>query len=205
MENPAASGASERDPALTPALEQAARFRVAALLLSLPGPEVASEVAEVASCLAEPVRAEVFAVSEAMRTARDLEADYHRLMGPGGACAAAESDHDPAACCNKGPLLADVRAFYKAFAFDEQAVARGEALDHVSTECAFMAYLHFKAAHALFVQDDEAASVTRQAIRSFRRDHLDPFLARFFPRLSDAARGHPVYERIAPLAQALAT
>ncbi len=174
-------------------LALSSRWRLAAILLAPPGPHLADEVEGLATSLGGPLQSLALEAARAAREDGDLFSAYHSLLGPGGACPPAESDYDPAAFCNKGPLIADVVAFYRAFAFDPSA-EWPEAPDHVAIECAFLSFLHFKHAQALHAGHAEAAEVTAQAIADFRADHLDRFLARLLDRLAEASKGHPFYE-----------
>lgn len=191
-------------PELREALGQATRWRLLGCLLSPPRPDVAPEIEELADGLSAPEGALARTLAAMARTEPDLDAAYHRLLGPGGACPPAESDHDRAASCNKGPLIADVCAFYRAFAF-EPGAEMPEAPDHVAVECNFFAYLHFKHAHARFVGHQEASEVTAKALRDFWNDHLGRFLPTLLERLEEATLGHPYYEPAVHLARALSS
>lgn len=188
---------------LQESLAQATRWRLMALLLAPPGPGLADEVERLGGTLGGALRARAAEVARAAREDPDLDAAHHRLLGPGGACPPAESDHDPAASCNKGPLIADVQAFYRAFGFDPTS-EWPECPDHVAVECAFYSYLHFKVAQALFADQPEPAEVTRKALADFWTDHLGRFLGGLLERLAEASRGHSTYEKATRLAMELA-
>ncbi len=190
-------------PELKEALQDSTRWRLAAVLLAPPGPDLADQIERLGDLLGGPVRGLATEVAALARQDADLAAAYHRLLGPGGACPPAESDHDPAASCNKGPLIADVQAFYRAFGFDPASEWR-ECPDQVAVECAFYSYLHFKYAQALFAGLSKPAEVTRKAIADFWSDHLGRLWPGFLDRLEEVARGHPFYERVCRLLRSLA-
>ncbi len=196
-------GHPDQSADLHESLALSTRWRLVAVLLAPPGPGLADEVEGLGESLDEPLRTLARQAARAAREDPDLFSAYHRLLGPGGACPAAESDHDPAASCNKGPLMADVAGFYRAFAFDAAAQWL-EAPDHVAIECAFLSFLHFKHAQALHAGEREPAEVTARAIADFRADHLDRFLPRLLDRLADSSRGHRFYETAARVARAVA-
>lgn len=188
---------------LTEALHESARWRLASVLLGPPGPDLADEIERLGDLIGGPVRGLATEVAALARQDADLAAAYHRLLGPGGACPPAESDYDSAASCNKGPLIADVMAFYHAFGFDPASEWR-ECPDHAAVECAFLSYLHFKYAQALFAGLSGPADVTRKAIADFWTDHLGGVWPGLLERLEEAARWHPFYERACNLVRGLA-
>ena len=71
-----------------------------------------------------------------------------------------------------GHLLADIEAFYQAFAFSSRTE---EAPDHLSVEAGFLGYLCLKAAYAQARGNDEEAEVAARASAKFREAHLSTF------------------------------
>ncbi|MHC4948042.1 MAG: TorD/DmsD family molecular chaperone [Planctomycetota bacterium] len=76
---------------------------------------------------------------------------------------------------DKGAIIADLCGFYTAFGFEPARVS-GEKPDHLVCELEFAAMLLVLLAQARAGGDDEAADVTRGALRSFLADHLGEWL-----------------------------
>jgi DMSO reductase family type II enzyme chaperone len=97
--------------------------------------------------------------------------------------------------------LADVSGFYAAFGL-VPAPGSHERPDHVSCECEFMLVLARKEAWALEHGETGMLAHTRDAYRTFLRDHL----ARFVPSLRERLRRHDArgfYGRLGDLAGAM--
>ena len=158
------------------ALAEAARWRLAALLLERPRAGWFDEV----HALADEV--DDAGLRAAVETApAATEGDYLALLGPGGAVPAREvgyrAGRDP------GWLLADVARFYDAFAYRPRAE---DPADHLAVEAGFVGYLWLKEALARSLGDDDAAGVTAEARRAFVAEHLTG-VAQAFARALAAA------------------
>jgi TorA maturation chaperone TorD len=163
-------------------LSISARYRFASLLVELPTDAVLEEIRGVACELPEPLRAA--AMDLASVGATEWEEAYHAVLGPGG-CPACESSYDDAALGSRGPLIADVSGFYRAFAYAGRR--DGQALpDHAAVELDFLSFLAMKAAFALHQNCDEEHEVTRGAFETFSALHPDFWLERFCDRLEAA-------------------
>jgi len=172
-------------------LEAAARWRAASLLFRPPSAAVATELGALAGELAG-------GAATALTPFLDLPLDdweraYHAVLGPSGV-AACESSYDDAAFASRGPVIADVAGFYRAFGFVADP-GLGEVPDHLSVELSFLAYLAVKAAYARHHGLDEAVTVTEDAYGKFLDDHLLFWEARFRGRL--AAAGSDLYDAAA--------
>lgn len=164
-------------------LERAANWRMASLLFSEPHVDRAAELAELATLVSEPARAE--AAGLAADTALRFD-DYYAAIGPGG-CAATESAYDRAAIANRGPLIADVAAFYEAFAYPPRLTS-DLAPDHVSVELDFLGFLALKVAFALDQNRQDESIVGRAAYREFLDAHPGFWIDQLHARLESA--GH---------------
>lgn len=155
------------------ALAEAARWRLMGLLLERPRPGWHEEVEALAREVESP---ELRSAAEASR--RATEGSYLSLLGPGGSVSPREVAYrgreDP------GRLLSDIAAFYEAFAFSPDSE---DPIDHIAVEAGFVGYLHMKEAYALAQGDEEAASVTAEALGKFLEDHLGTFAEPFARRL----------------------
>jgi hypothetical protein len=103
----------------------------------------------------------------ALDAADSTEGIYLAVLGPGGRVSPREVYYrgmeDP------GRILADVLAFYQAFAF---APNTEEPADHVAVQVGFLGYLRLKEAYAVSLGLDEAARTTREAFDRFGTNHL---------------------------------
>jgi len=159
----------------------------ASLVPELP-PQLRVEAAEVVAYTSDP----------------SLQSAYHHLIGSGGCVSPYESQcriNGETGVADKGIILADVAAFYKAFGFN-YSKELPEAPDHVAVELAFMGYLKLKQAFAFLHQDDEAIEVCRDAEDAFLQDHLLGWLPNFLTDIARAAT-HPYYREAAQLAHKL--
>lgn len=156
------------------ALVRASELRLIGLLLERPRADVRAEAAAVAR---EMVDDGLRAVADGMRGVD--EAVYVSLLGPGGPVSPREAAYrrreDPAR------VLADVAAFYRAFAFRPRTE---DPPDHVAVETGFLGYLWLKEAYALTRGDREAAEITASARLRFAQAHLAPLAAGLFQRLA---------------------
>jgi nitrate reductase assembly molybdenum cofactor insertion protein NarJ len=154
------------DQRLHELLQQAAAWRILGLLFERPREGWLEELEGLSREVLDP---EITAAASAAR-GEASEGFYLALLGPGGPVSAREVSYrgmeDP------GHLLADVEAFYQAFAFSPQTE---EAPDHLSVEAGFLGYLCLKEAYALARGNDEEAEVAARASAKFREDHLATF------------------------------
>lgn len=144
-------------------LKEAAEWRLAGLLLERPREGWWQQVEGLAREVDDGgLRA---AVEAARQEAR--EGTYLAVLGPGGAVSPREVGHRPMG--DPGRILADITAFYQAFAFRP---ATEEAPDHVAVEAGFFGYLKLKEAYARACGDGEHAAVTATAAAQFLEAHL---------------------------------
>jgi len=180
-------------------LQRAAAYRALSLVLSRPEPGFVDEVSalsgEVGSALREPLATLVRSVPP------NAELLYHALIGPSGTCRDCESDYEVNALGGKGPLLADVAGFYKAFAYEPDS-RLASSPDHVAAELGFLGWLALKRANAIHGELSEAAEVSAAASKSFVKDHFGRWAAEFLSRLEVAGEG-TYYGRVATLARAV--
>jgi TorA maturation chaperone TorD len=135
--------------------------------------------------------------SEAAKIAKyvkdpDRENAYHRLLGSAGGISPYESDYygyGKEGMREKGAVLGDVAAFYRAFGFDPSNELL-EAPDHIAVELAFLAFLKLKEAYALMSGDHEARQICCKAEADFLDDHL----LGWAPQLLDRLTSHPTHE-----------
>ncbi|MBI4602048.1 MAG: molecular chaperone TorD family protein [Planctomycetes bacterium] len=182
-------------------LEEVSRLRALAVLFGPPGPDLAAELRGLAASVHGRAAAKLLELAEAVPAT--IEEEHNRLLGPGGPCPRAESDYEAACLAGKGPLIADVAAFYKAFAFEGARELR-EAPDHVAAELSFAAYLLVKEAYAVAAGRADAAGVCRDALGKFRAEHLGRALPAFLARL-EAAAGDGFYGQAVQAARVIAT
>lgn len=157
--------ASENDlsPVQRSLLDQAADWRLLALLFECPNPRWREFVSALGSATSD----------NALRAAADAaleEADeglYYSVFGPGGPAPSREvSYHDS---LQLGYLMSELEATYSAFAYRP---ALQEAPDHVALEIGFVAYLRCKEAYALGQSQSDAAAIAADAAQQFLANHL---------------------------------
>jgi len=151
------------DPRVHERLAEAAAWRLLGLLFERPREGWWQDVEALSHVVTDPViRAAAAAVRE-----EASEGLYLALLGPGGLVSPRVVTYrgmeDP------GRILADISAFYEAFAFQPETE---EAPDHLAVEAGFMGYLCLKEAYARARGNDEEAEVAAKATARFREDHL---------------------------------
>lgn len=99
-----------------------------------------------------------------------------------------ETEHGSDALFQQGQEMADIAGYYLAFGLSLPE-AGAERVDHIACEFEFLQLLALKEAYALEVQDEEMLEVTRDAWRSFFRDHLGRFGRAFGAGLARADEG----------------
>lgn len=155
---------------------QSAAWRLAALLLERPRPGWHREIQKLSSEVSD---SQLFAC--ASQAGEASEERYHQLFGPGAPVSPREVSYsgfeDP------GRLMAELNAFYHAFAFEPR---REESLDHLSVEAGFVAYLFLKQAYAQMREDVKSAAITLRARDQFIDGHLGRCAQGMEERLRDA-------------------
>lgn len=166
-------------------LHRAAKYRALSLLFLPPTDEIGAELRALAGDLAasDPALAEPL-----QALAEDLNASlgnlYHAALGPTGSVRDCESDYEVNPLGGKGPLIADIAGFYRAFQYEDRTVI-GLGPDHVSQELGFMAWLSLRTAFALHTEAAEGAAVCDQAARTFVSAHLGRWAATFVSRVRE--------------------
>jgi TorA maturation chaperone TorD len=173
-------------------LEKAAAYQFVALLFLPPTGDVRGELGALAGVLEERLRADGEALAAALGPATEHE--YHALLGASGRCRDCESDYELNALGGKGPLIADVAGFYRAFHFPADRLHL--ASDHVAVELEFLAFLALKAAYAHHAGLGEERAICLEAAAHFAGDHLGRWLPDLLARL-EAAAGDSFYGRAA--------
>lgn len=171
-------------------LQAAAAWRFFSLCLRLPARPVRAALAAMAREL--PKHLSQLATELAAVPIEDSEAEFHRVLGAGG-IPACESSYDDNALAGRGPLLADIRGFYEAFAYRPQELP-AEVPDHIAVELDFLSYLAVKIAFALHEGKAEESRIAREAYEHFLDEHVRAWVERFHARLQAAAS--PVYFRV---------
>lgn len=108
---------------------------------------------------------------------------YFAVLGPGG-CPATESAYDLAAMANRGPLVAEVSAFYEAFGYPPRLTS-DLAPDHLVIELDFLGFLAMKVAYAQHEGRDADRDVAKAAYLDFRDRHPRFWMERLRDRLSE--------------------
>lgn len=175
-------------------LQRAASYRFLSLLFAPPSDEVQRELTELSPVVEPTLREDAALVVGATRGA--LQGLYFRVLGGSGQVPDVECAYDPNTAAGRGPLIADVAGFYRAFAYD---APRPNTPDHIASELDFMGWLALKSAYARYAGDAAHTEVTAGARERFLKDHLGRWARRFLERLADVAEGTH-YEAVAVLA-----
>lgn len=164
-------------------LEAASRWRLLSLLFQLPTRQTRHELRRLAEVAPKDL---ANLAKEWTEVPLHLAAaEYHRALGPGGV-PAVESSYDPNALAGRGPLLADIAAFHRAFSYAPEK-SPAEVPDHLAAELDFLSYLAFKAAFAIQAEESENARITVKAYRTFLDEHLLTWVNPFRERLDHSA------------------
>jgi TorA maturation chaperone TorD len=153
------------DHAVREKLREAAEWRLLGQLFELPSPEWRIRVRALAAEIAD---GELRGAAR-MALEQAEEGLYHSAFGPGGPAPPREAAHRDT--LQLGYLISELEAFYGSFGYDPK-LASFEPPDHVSVEAGFVAYLKFKEAYALALEDQEAAAAAADACAEFLGEHL---------------------------------
>jgi TorA maturation chaperone TorD len=155
-------------------LRKAAAWRYFSLLFRLPSRETRNELKRLGREVPRGIRG--LGQEWTSLPLKAAEAEYHRVLGAGGV-PCVESSYDDNALAGRGPLLADVRAFYEAFAYTPEKLP-AELPDHIAVELDFLSYLAMKASFAHHAGTPEQKRVSVDAYHQFAKSHLNPWVGK---------------------------
>jgi len=164
-------------------LEAASQWRLLSLLFQLPTRQTRQELRRLAQIAPRKLANLAKAWADVPLTL--AAAAYHRTLGPGGV-PAVESSYDPNALAGRGPLLADIAAFHKAFAYAPEKPP-AEVPDHVAAQLDFLSYMAVKVAFAIEAGEPENVKISDQAYSKFLKEHLYTWVGAFRERLELSA------------------
>lgn len=166
--------------AADPAVIDAARWRLLALLLERPHGTWHEEIASLAAEIADP---ELVAVSDGARDA--TEGGYLAILGPGGSVSPRQVGHmregDPS------QLISELSTFYRAFAYKPESE---NPPDHIAVEAGFLGFMKLKEAFARASGNPDGEGRTVRAIEKFLDRHLRDFSMALATRLASTAPGY---------------
>lgn len=155
--------AAEPEPRVVEYLRRAARLHFLAMAFECPHEGWQEQL----NSLAEEVgEADLRQLAEEAREEASPES-YHTIFGPGGPAAPREVSYVDTIL--PGQLMADLQAFYDAFAYRADI---DEPPDHIAVELGFLSYLQLKAAYATSRGDQQQAAVSGDAAKRFLESHL---------------------------------
>lgn len=184
---------SERE-AIQGDLSRAASYRFLALLLSTPSDATRAELGTLAGEVEPGLAQDAPRLGEV--SGAGLQGLYHRLLGASGQVPDVECAYDDNTAGGRGPLIADVAGFYRAFAYEH---AGPNTADHIAAELDFMGWLSLKRAYARHTGAAEQIEITEAAQAKFVQDHLGRWAMPFLERLAQVGEGTH-YEAVAVLA-----
>jgi len=155
--------ATESDPQVVEYLRRAARLRLLALTFECPHEGWQEQLSSLAVEIGE---ADLRQLAEQAREEASPHL-YHTTCGPGGPAAPREVSYVDTIL--PGQLMADLRAFYEAFAYRPDI---DEPSDHIAVELGFLSYLQLKTAYAVLRGDQQQAAIAADAARRFLEDHV---------------------------------
>ena len=164
-------------------LEAASQWRLLSLLFQLPTRQSRQELRRPAQIAPRKLANLAKAWADVPLTL--AAAAYHRTLGPGGV-PAVESSYDPNALAGRGPLLADIAAFHKAFSYSPEKPP-AEVPDHVAAQLDFLSYMAVKVAFAIEAGEPENVKISDQAYSKFLKEHLYTWVGAFRERLELSA------------------
>jgi putative dimethyl sulfoxide reductase chaperone len=164
-------------------LEAASKWRMLSLLFQLPTRQSRHELRRLARNA--PHDLANLATEWAGVPLALAAAEYHRTLGPGGV-PAVESSYDPNALAGRGPLLADIAAFHKAFYYSPEHPP-AEVPDHLAAQLDFLSYMAVKIAFAVESGETDNAKISDQAYGKFLKEHLYTWVGAFRERLELSA------------------
>ncbi|MBI3494345.1 MAG: molecular chaperone TorD family protein [Acidobacteria bacterium] len=151
------------------------------------GAKAAGEPRRSAESLALHPEASDALVSLTIPNVDTLTASFVRLFGhtTRGLICACETEYGADNQFHQPQQLADIAGYYLAFGL-RPALAADERADHVACQCEFMDFLNRKEALLLssHARDEATLDATRDAARTFLRDHLGHFGRAFATRLA---------------------
>ncbi len=109
---------------------------------------------------------------------------YHLALGPTGAVRDCESDYEVNPLGGKGPLLADIAGFYRAFHYEDETLL-GLGPDHIAQELGYLAWLSMRVAFAWHTRDADGEALCREASARFVEAHLGRWLLTFCARVRE--------------------
>lgn len=175
-------------------LSRAASYRFLSLLLSTPSEEARAELETLAAEVDGALLEDAPRLSEV--SGSGLQGLYHRLLGASGQVPDVECAYDDNTAAGRGPLIADVAGFYRAFSYEH---AGPNTADHIAAELDFLGWLSMKRAYARHIGAADRLEVTSSARAKFIQDHLGRWVMPFLERLAQAGEGTH-YEAVAVLA-----
>jgi nitrate reductase assembly molybdenum cofactor insertion protein NarJ len=162
-------------------LAEATEWRLLGVLLERPREGWWQEVAALSGEVRDPD------TSAAAASAREEAAEglYLAILGPGGVVSPREVAYRPMG--DPGHVLADIQAFYQAFAFRPETE---EPPDHIAVEAGFIGYLCLKEAFARSRGQGDEGEIVFQAAARFREEHLSVLAWPLAQRLESADVGY---------------
>lgn len=149
--------------AVSTLLKEAAEWRLFALLFEYPTDAWRSNLESLLTNLAE---SELQALAQAALQ-QSSEGLHIALFGPGGTVPVREVAHRGGV--QFGYLMAELSAYYDAFGFKPETE---EAVDHLSVQLSFVAFLRMKQAAAMLAEEHEHEQITSDAVAAFIKEHL---------------------------------
>ncbi|MEW6743730.1 MAG: molecular chaperone TorD family protein [Planctomycetota bacterium] len=180
------------EASLRPHLERGARWRLLSSLLEPPRPGRQERLRTLVS--ETPLGFDADLEPALAPDDGALIAEHFACLRPAGCVSACASDYIEGGFADKGPILADIAGFYRAFGFEPEL---REAPDHFANLLACLAFLAVKQAYMMHLGDGAQARLAQEAEAKLFREHVRSYLERFAANLADVAPEGSAYGAIA--------
>ncbi len=181
---------------LAPALSRSAAYRFLHLLLRPPAPGRRAELRKLSGEAPKAWGEEL--PSLLGPSDEEVMTESFRLLAPVGPVSLSAANHVDDGYADKGPILGDIAAFYRAFGFTPSL---SEPPDHFACLFEFLSFAALKEAWALEQGDEEQARICREAEEELLGQHVHPYLSRFAEKLARAAPPGGFYASAARLVE----
>lgn len=176
-------------------------YRILSLAFEIPDQELIDSLSDIIreavdSSILEQQYAEILKNTfTCLEKNSDLESEYHRIFTTQSGIPFSEASYS---VIDKGNLIGDVAAFYKAFSFEVQSQTGSP--DSIKMELGFLSFLSILEYQAILDGNEENTEIVQDARRKFLQEHAFHWFQEFINKLMEYTT-HPFYTSVAFLFQ----